>query len=134
MMKIVDKRTNQTEYERIKNILDKNTENDTHRNFPKLFDLSIYNMKTLLESWQRYLKESKLTPNELQILHLIEKLNDELLNRISDRLVAPPEDEQDAHNKRKAIFIELRMDKTTPFKTYDQLKDAFNQLSKRAYR
>ena len=31
MMKIVDKRTNQTEYERIKNILDKKTENGSHR-------------------------------------------------------------------------------------------------------
>ena len=91
-------------------------------------------MKTLLESWQRYLKESNLTPNDLQILDLIEKLNEELLDRISDRLIAPPKDEGDAHNKREAIFLELGMDKTSPFQTYEQLNDAFNQLSKRAYR
>jgi len=92
-------------------------------------------MKTLLENWQRYaLKETKLAPNDLQILELIEKLNEELLNRISDKPSLAPKNEQDAHSKRAEIFLELGMDKTSPFATYKQLKDAFNQLSKRAYR
>lgn len=90
-------------------------------------------MKTLLENWNRFINEAKFTTEESHIQKLIEDLNEQLLDLIIAKKISFPRNEQEAHIEREKIFDQMGKDITSPFKTYKELSDAYDQMTERKF-